>query len=93
MVSTLFVMCLGHSNLQPAVNTCCQCDTWCIGTKGAPIIGSAIGNTLYSPIFNWCQITSRSNIIKTLLLIQVLGGQVVARKPYLIQTLRFTLKP
>ena len=64
----------------------------------APIIGSAIGNTLYRQVFLYrlsdryvWQITSRSVGSASLLVMTFLGGQVVARKPYLIQTLRLTL--
>ena len=60
-------------------------------SRDAPIIGSAIGNTLYNPQVFY--ISYRIGMCSKLLadLIEFLGGQVVARKPYLIQTLRLTL--
>ena len=65
-------------------NLSCDPIGCCIfSTRDVPIIGSAISNSLYIR-YNWWAVTS-------LMIIKFLGSHLVAKKPYLIKTLRFTL--
>ena len=58
-----------------------------IGARDAPIFGSVIRST--GSVATQCV----SNLISSLLVIKFLGGQLVAKKPYLMQTLRLTDEP
>ena len=57
----------------------------------ALIIGSLIGNHQYWLIFCLIGISTLSMLVADYLLIKFFGGFLVVKKPYLIQTLSYTV--